>query len=42
VTGTNTWEDAGNLVGTNVINGALTWVGGDWNNTVVTIPPTAR
>src|ERR1022692_3852958 len=32
VTGTNTWEDAGNLVGTTVINGALTWVAGSWNN----------
>ena len=31
VTGTNTWEDAGNLVGTNVINGGLTWVAGNWN-----------
>jgi hypothetical protein len=31
VTGTNTWEDAGNLAGTNVIQGALTWVGGNWN-----------
>jgi len=30
VTGTNTWEDTGNLVGTNVIHGALTWVGGSW------------
>ena len=29
VTGTNTWQDTGNLVGANVINGALTWVGGD-------------
>jgi hypothetical protein len=33
VTGTNTWEDIGNLVNTNVINGALTWVGGSWNAT---------
>jgi hypothetical protein len=32
VTGTNTWEDTGSLVGANVINGALTWVGGFWNN----------
>ena len=30
VTGTNTWQNAGNLVGTNVINGGLTWVGGNW------------
>jgi hypothetical protein len=37
VTGTNTWENNGNLVGTNVINGALTWVGGVWNGAVVTI-----
>ena len=32
VTGTNTWQDGGDLVGTNVINGGLTWVGGNWNN----------
>ena len=39
VTGTNTWEDIGNLVGTCVINGTLTWVGGSWNPTTsVTIP----
>jgi hypothetical protein len=31
VTGTNTWEDAGSLVGTNVINGALNWVSGNWD-----------
>src|ERR1022692_1620390 len=31
VTGTNTWEDAGNLVGNNVIHGALNWVSGNWN-----------
>src|ERR1035438_7388567 len=32
VTGTNTWEtDTGNLVGTNVIHGALNWVSGNWN-----------
>jgi hypothetical protein len=37
VTGTNTWQDAGNLVGNNVINGGLTWVGGWWNSAVVTI-----
>ncbi len=37
VTGTNTWQDAGNLVGTNVINGALTWVGGQWTGNLVTI-----
>ena len=29
VTGTNTWQDTGNLTGNNVINGALTWVGGN-------------
>ena len=40
VTGTNTWEDAGNLAGTIVINGALTWVGGNWNSaSTVTISP---
>jgi hypothetical protein len=32
VTGTNTWEtDNGSLVGTNIINGELTWVSGNWN-----------
>jgi hypothetical protein len=31
VTGTNTWDDAGSLAGTNVIQGALTWVNGDWS-----------
>ena len=36
-TGTNVIENSGNLVGTNVINGALAWVGGNWNGTVVTI-----
>src|ERR1039458_5224263 len=37
VTGTNTWQDAGSLVGNNVINGALTWVGGTWDGASVTI-----
>ena len=37
VTGTNTWE-TGDLVGTVVIKGALTWKGGSWNNTVATVP----
>ena len=39
VTGTNTWAVGLTdiLVGTNVINGALTWQGGNWNNTVVTV-----
>jgi len=38
VTATNTWEvNVGSLVGTNVIQGALTWVGGLWNNATVTI-----
>jgi hypothetical protein len=37
VTGTNVSEDGGNLVGTNVINGALTWHDGSWNNTVVIV-----
>jgi hypothetical protein len=36
ITGTNTWV-AGTLVGTNVINSGLTWEGGSWNNTVVTV-----
>jgi len=30
-TSTNTLENSGNLLGNNVINGALTWVGGVWN-----------
>jgi len=37
-TGTNVIESAGNLVGTNVINGALSWQDGSWANTVVTVP----
>ena len=37
VTGTNMIENAGDLVGTNVIQGALTWQSGSWNNTVVTV-----
>ena len=32
VTPTNLIENAGNLVGANVINGALTWQAGVWNN----------
>jgi len=32
VTGTNTWEDAGLLAGTNVIRGAFTWLAGNWNS----------
>ena len=40
VTGTNTWEAPGNLFGTNVINGGLTWMAGDWNSAAfVTIAP---
>jgi len=43
VTGTNTWEDAGKLVGNNTINGALTWVGGDWNGaSSVTVASNAK
>ena len=39
MTGTNTWQNGGNLVGTTVINGALTWVSGNWNGAPsVTIP----
>ena len=37
MTGSNVVEDSGNLTGVNVINGALTWVAGNWNNTTVTI-----
>ena len=38
ITGTNTWENQGNLVGNNVINGTLIWMGGNWNSaTSVTI-----
>jgi hypothetical protein len=36
---TNTWEDSGNLVGTNVIIGALTWIAGNWDSAIVTIAP---
>ena len=40
VTGTNTVENAGNLVGTDVINGALNWLAGNWNGAAsVTIAP---
>src|ERR1017187_8260146 len=39
VTGTNTWENGGNLIGTTVIQGALNWVNGNWNNApTVAIP----
>ena len=31
VTGMNTWQNGGNMTGTNVINGALTWAAGNWN-----------
>ena len=37
ITGTNTWQDAGNLVGNNVINGALTWVAGNWDGASVSV-----
>src|SRR5439155_9014149 len=38
VTGTNTWQaGSGNLVGTNVIKGGLTWVAGVWNGAYVTV-----
>ena len=37
VTGNNVIESTGNLVGTNVINGALTWQNGSWNGSVVTV-----
>ena len=37
VTGTNTWENSGNLVGANVIKGAMTWVAGGWNGAAVGI-----
>ena len=33
----NVIENAGNLVGNNVINGALNWVAGNWNGATVTI-----
>ena len=36
-TGRNVIENAGNLVGVNVIRGALNWVAGTWNSAVVTI-----
>jgi hypothetical protein len=37
-TGSNVVENSGNLTGINVINGALNWVAGVWNNATVTIP----
>jgi hypothetical protein len=39
VTSGNVIENAANLVGTNVINGALAWGGGIWDGAVVTIAP---
>ena len=36
-TGSNVVENAGNLVGNNVIKGALTWVAGTWSSAAVTI-----
>ena len=43
VTPTNVIENAGNLVGVNVIKGALTWQSGVWNSAAsVTIAPPAR
>ena len=36
-TGTNVIENAGNLVGVNVIKGALNWVAGSWNGITLTI-----
>ena len=42
VTGTNMVENAGNLVGNNVINGALNWQAGNWNSaTSVTLATNA-
>src|SRR5204862_490356 len=32
ITSTNVQEVGGTLVGTNVINGVLTWMNGNWNN----------
>ncbi len=37
VTGSNTWEVGGNLVGTNVIIGGLNWNLGTWNSIYMTI-----
>ena len=37
VTSTNTVENGGNLVSNNVIIGAVTWAGGTWNGSSVTI-----
>jgi hypothetical protein len=36
-TGTNVIENGGNLIGTNIIHGGLTWQDGSWANTVVTV-----
>jgi hypothetical protein len=33
----NVVENAGNLIGNNVINGTFTWVAGNWNSATVTI-----
>ena len=42
-TGTNVIENSGNLVGTVMVNGYLTWVGGNWNGaSSVTIPATSK
>ena len=41
-TGTNVIENSGNLVGPVVVNGYLTWVGGNWDGaSSVTILPRA-
>jgi hypothetical protein len=37
VTSANVQMTGGNLAGNNVLQGALTWLAGNWNNTVVTI-----
>src|ERR1019366_8430036 len=37
VTSSNVVENGGHLVGTDVINGALTWLGGYWNGANVTV-----
>ena len=43
VTPTNLIENAGNLAGTNVINGGLTWQAGNWDNAAsVTIATNSR
>jgi hypothetical protein len=43
VTGTNTWENSGGLLGDNVLHGGLTWVAGTWAGaSSVTVAPGSK